>query len=145
VEQPRRRSARLCASSAACVANPVFSCAAAPSVSRPHSRLVRLTSVTVGSAATPTSGCPTSLGTISAQPWLALRANSSRKMLVLTHPSPAAGRMAAAIGASTCSSTDSTGTRRPSMDGCSRSTHQRLGERLGELVPRAISASRHAP
>ena len=54
VEQPGRCPARLCASSAACEANPDRSCAAAPSVSRPQSRLVRLTSVTVGSAATPT-------------------------------------------------------------------------------------------
>ena len=52
-------------------------------------------------AATPTNGWPMSLGTISAQPWLALRANSSRKMLTL-NPSITSSRAGwlDAIGAS---------------------------------------------
>jgi hypothetical protein len=68
VEQRGGSSLRLCDSNAAWVANPVFSLAAVPSARRPHSRLVRLTSVTVGNAARPINGRPTSAGTISTQP-----------------------------------------------------------------------------
>ena len=111
-------SARDWASSSAWVENPVFSSEDVPVVSRPHSKVARLTSVTVGNAATPVSGLAKAAGTISAQPKRSGLANNSRKILVLrpSTTSNSTGR-SAANGATTRSSTDSKGTIRPSGPG----------------------------
>ena len=71
------------ASSAGWLAKADFSVPELPVASLPDNKLVRLTSVMVGSAARPSSACTLPSRTHSVQPQRSGRSNSSRKMATL--------------------------------------------------------------